>query len=298
MAEERLQKLLARAGLASRRAAEQLITSGAVKVNGQIVRELGVKADLARDRIEVEGRPIAREEPAYFLVNKPRGIVTTLQDPEGRPTLAELLREIPARVYPVGRLDFHTSGALLVTNDGDLAQALLHPSRGVPKTYVAKLSLDAEPRMLDMLRSGVELDDGYRTAPAQVDVLRVEDGKTWLEITITEGKNRQIHRMVEAVGARVMRLSRTHFAGLSTEDLRPGQVRPLSEDELMALRKEYLGIEPVYGRPAPKSAARKDLRSERPRNPSAPPARTAPSARTAASAARTRPTRTPSKSRP
>jgi 23S rRNA pseudouridine2605 synthase len=298
MAEERLQKLLARAGLASRRAAEQLITSGAVKVNGQVVRELGAKADPARDRIEVDGRPVAREEPVYFVVNKPRGIVTTLQDPEGRPTLAELLQEIPARVYPVGRLDFHTSGALLVTNDGDLAQALLHPSRGVPKTYVAKLSLQAEPRMLDMLRSGVELDDGYRTAPAQVDVLRVEDGKTWLEITITEGKNRQIHRMVEAVGARVMRLSRTHFAGLSTEDLRPGQVRPLSEDELMALRKEYLGIEPVYGRPAPKSAARRDSRGERPRNTPAQSARPAPSARTAAAAARTRPTRTPSKSRP
>jgi len=257
MPEERLQKLLARAGIASRRAAEQLILSGAVSVNGQVVRELGAKADLGRDRIDVSGQPIAREELVHYIVHKPRGMVTTLQDPEDRPTLAELLGNIPARVYPVGRLDFHTSGALLVTNDGDLAQALLHPSRGVPKTYVAKLSLDADVRMLDALRTGVELDDGYRTRPAQVQELRVEDGKTWLEITITEGKNRQIHRMVEAVGARVMRLSRLSFAGLSTEGLRPGQLRPLSADELAELRREYLGIEPTYARPVSRARVAK-----------------------------------------
>jgi 23S rRNA pseudouridine2605 synthase len=251
---ERLQKLLAHAGVASRRAAEQLILSGQVRVNGQVVTELGAKADPARDRIEVSGTTVRREALVHYLVHKPRGVVTTLQDPEGRPTLAELLTRIAERVYPVGRLDFHTSGALLVTNDGDLAQALLHPSRGVPKTYVAKLSLEADERMLDALRTGVVLDDGYKTRPAQVDFLRLEDGKTWLEITISEGKNRQIHRMVEAVGARVMRLSRLSFAGLTTEGLRPGQLRPLTEAELAALKREYQGVEaPAVGATAPRA---------------------------------------------
>jgi 23S rRNA pseudouridine2605 synthase len=250
MAIERLQKLLAHAGVASRRAAEQLIITGQVRVNGQVVTELGAKADPVRDRIEVSGTTVRRESLVHYLVHKPRGVVTTLQDPEGRPTLAELLTRITERVYPVGRLDFHTSGALLVTNDGDLAQSLLHPSRGVPKTYVAKLSLEADERMLDALRSGVVLDDGYKTRPAQVDFLRLEDGKTWLEITISEGKNRQIHRMVEAVGARVMRLSRLSFAGLTTDGLRPGQLRPLTEAELGALKREYQGIEVPVARRA------------------------------------------------
>jgi 23S rRNA pseudouridine2605 synthase len=251
---ERLQKLLAHAGVASRRAAEQLILSGQVRVNGQVVTELGAKADPTCDRIEVSGTTVRREAHVHYLVHKPRGVVTTLQDPEGRPTLAELLTRIAERVYPVGRLDFHTSGALLVTNDGDLAQALLHPSRGVPKTYVAKLSLEADERMLDALRTGVLLDDGYKTRPAQVDFLRLEDGKTWLEITISEGKNRQIHRMVEAVGARVMRLSRLSFAGLTTEGLRPGQLRPLTEAELAALKREYQGVEaPAAGATVPRT---------------------------------------------
>jgi 23S rRNA pseudouridine2605 synthase len=241
VADERLQKILARAGVASRRAAEQWITEGRVRVNGRVVTELGTRADLERDRIEVDGRPLTqREEPVYFLLHKPRGMVTTLRDPEGRPALSELLGGIPERVYPVGRLDFHTSGALLLTNDGDLAQALLHPSREVPKTYIAKLNRQVDERMLAELRQGVTLDDGYRTRPAHVIELRQEEQKSWLEITITEGKNRQIHRMVEAVGPRVMRLSRLSFAGLSTEGLRPGQLRPLHPEELHALLTEYL----------------------------------------------------------
>ncbi len=241
MAEERLQKILAHAGVSSRRAAEQIIHDGRVRVNGQVVTELGTRADPERDRIEVDGKPLARAEGhKYFLVHKPRGMVTTLRDPEGRPSLSELLGGIPERVYPVGRLDFHTSGALLLTNDGDLAQALLHPSREVPKTYVAKLNRAADPRMISELRAGVTLDDGYHTRPAHVIELRKEEQKSWLEITITEGKNRQIHRMVEAVGPRVMRLSRLSFAGLSTDGLRPGQLRELEPQELSALRREYL----------------------------------------------------------
>lgn len=241
MAEERLQKILAHAGVSSRRAAEQIINEGRVRVNGEVVTELGTRADSERDRIEVDGRPLSRPEGhKYFVVHKPRGMVTTLRDPEGRPSLSELLGGIRERVYPVGRLDFHTSGALLLTNDGDLAQALLHPSREVPKTYVAKLNRAADARMISELRAGVTLDDGYRTRPARVMELRKEEQKSWLEITITEGKNRQIHRMVEAVGPRVMRLSRLSFAGLSTEDLRPGELRELTSEELSALRREYL----------------------------------------------------------
>ena len=241
MAQERLQKILARAGVSSRRAAETLITKGEVSVNGKVVTELGARADLENDRIAVSGKPIGREQHVYFLAHKPRGMVTTLSDPEGRPNLSELLKEIPERVYPIGRLDFHTSGALLLTNDGDLAQALLHPSKEVPKTYIVKLNIEADDRMVYALRSGVTLDDGYRTREASVVPLRVEDGKGWLEITITEGKNRQIHRMIEAVGARVMRLARQTFAGISSEGVRPGRIRPLEPHEVAMLLRRYVG---------------------------------------------------------
>jgi 23S rRNA pseudouridine2605 synthase len=239
---DRLQKLLARAGVASRRAAEALVREGRVRVNGQVVSELGAKADPAVDRIEVDGRAIAREEFVYYLVHKPRGMVTTLQDPEGRPALSELLQGINERVYPVGRLDFNTSGVLLVTNDGDLVQALLHPSKEVPKTYVAKLNEVIDDKSIALLRRGVTLDDGYQTTAASVVRLRDEEGHSWLEITITEGKNRQIHRMIEAAGGRVMRLARNQFAGLTNEGLRPGQIRALEPAEVGQLKQTYQGI--------------------------------------------------------
>lgn len=264
MAEERLQKILARAGVASRRAAEQLITGGRVRVNGAVVTELGSRADLERDKIEVDGKPLVqREAKVYFLLHKPRGMVTTLRDPEGRPSLSELLGGISERVYPVGRLDFHTSGALLLTNDGDLAQALLHPSREVPKTYIAKLNRQADARMISELRQGVTLDDGYRTQPARVVEVRQEEQKSWLEITITEGKNRQIHRMVEAVGPLVMRLSRLSFAGLSTDGLRPGELRPLTSDELDRLRREYLPASARAVHTTAQKPSQKPARNER-----------------------------------
>jgi 23S rRNA pseudouridine2605 synthase len=199
----------------------------------------------------------------YYLLNKPRAMVTTLKDPEDRPTIAELLTGIKERVYPVGRLDFHTSGALLVTNDGALADALLHPKHGVKKTYVAKLDRPADMKQLRDLREGVTLDDGHRTQPSSVVVLREEEGHAWLEITISEGKNRQIHRMAEAVGLRVMRLSRIRFAGLDTQGLRPGELRPLHPEEVDVLRHTYLGIVPARAvreperRPKAKSPAEK-----------------------------------------
>ena len=211
---ERLQKLIARAGISSRRAAEELITSGRVRVNGRVVTELGAKADPHRDRIEVDGQRLVSEDLVYVVLHKPRGVVSTLRDPEGRPTVGELLRGAPSRVYPVGRLDFATSGVLLMTNDGDFANGLLHPRGGAPKTYVLKVQGLMEDTDVEPWRTGVILEDG-KTLPAEARILRHEGDKTWLEITLREGRNQQIRRMGEATGWRVMRLARTSFAGVT-----------------------------------------------------------------------------------
>lgn len=240
MAVERLQKILAKAGVASRRAAETLITDGRVRVNGHIVRELGAKAHASRDRIEVDGKRVVAERPVYYLMHKPRGVVTTLDDPEGRKSIKELVGHITERIYPVGRLDFQTSGALLLTNDGELAQALLHPTRKVPKVYTAKIQGKIDARGLEALREGVVLDDGEKTAPAEVQIDRTDDKHTFLDITITEGRNRQIHRMAEAIGRTVLRLTRLSFAGLPLEGLRPGQLRPLLPSELSELTQKFV----------------------------------------------------------
>ncbi|MBK8169561.1 MAG: pseudouridine synthase [Sandaracinaceae bacterium] len=239
MALERLQKILAHAGVASRRAAEELIVNGHVRVNGRIVTELGARADTRNDRVEVDGKRLVAERHLYFMFHKPRAMVTTMHDPEGRPSLVDVFGSFGTRLYPVGRLDFHTSGALLVTNDGDLTDALLHPRHGVPKEYVAKVRGHLDVKALQALRTGVRLDDGRMTKPANVFVIREEDATTWLQITITEGQNRQIHRMGDAVGHPVMRLSRVSFAGISTEDLRPGDFRELTDKELEKLKKDY-----------------------------------------------------------
>jgi 23S rRNA pseudouridine2605 synthase len=248
--QERLQKILARSGVASRRAAEAYVTAGRVRVNGRIVTELGTKADPRNDRIEVDGRRLVMERHAYYVLHKPRGMVTTLHDPEGRATIATLLKGLPERVFPVGRLDFHTSGTLLLTNDGRFSESLLRPTRAVPKTYVAKVSGHLDERTLEKLREGVELDDGYVTRPADLHVLRREDRTTWIEVTLTEGKNRQIHRMMEVVGRRVMRLVRTGFAGVGHEGLRPGELRLLEAREIEKLREQWVipGPRPKTGR--------------------------------------------------
>ncbi|MBW2529587.1 MAG: rRNA pseudouridine synthase [Deltaproteobacteria bacterium] len=239
MARQRLQKIIAQAGIASRRAAEELIVAGRVRVNGRVVTTLGTSADDRRDRIEVDGNRLSAEAQTYVVLHKPRSFVSTLDDPEGRPTVAELVRDAPVRLFPVGRLDFGTSGVLLFTNDGAFADALLRPRRGVPKTYVAKLDRRPGDDVLERWRAGVELDDGP-TLPAEVR--RLGDGersRAWIEITLRQGKNRQIHRMAEAVGLRVMRLVRVAFAGIRCDDLRPGRWRPLTVDELRLLRKQY-----------------------------------------------------------
>lgn len=235
---ERLQKILAAGGVSSRRHAESLITAGRVRVNGRIVTELGTQADPHEDRIEVDGRRVVAEAKVYALFHKPRGVVSTLSDPEGRPTVADYVKGIPGRVYPVGRLDFATSGALLVTNDGDFAMALLHPKKGVGKTYVVKVTGEMTEHDLERWRRGVKLDDGM-THPAKADLIRHENGKTWFQLTITEGRNQQVRRMGEATRFPVMRLARVSFAGIELGDLPVGKLRGLTRDELLALRQVH-----------------------------------------------------------
>jgi 23S rRNA pseudouridine2605 synthase len=256
----RLQKVLARAGVASRRAAEDLITAGRVRVDGRVVTELGTKVDARATRIEVDGQRIVAEAPVYVVLHKPRGVVSTMHDPEGRPSVRELLADVPARVYPVGRLDFATSGVLLATNDGDFAEGLMHPRRAVPKTYVVKVQGVMQPKDLDVWRYGVQLEDG-KTLPAKAKLLRHEGDKTWIELVITEGRNQQVRRMGEATGFRVMRLARVAFAGITTEGLRPGDWRYLGLDEQKTLKKEH-GVPhrvvspPQEAPPRPKRAPR------------------------------------------
>lgn len=244
--------------MSSRRAAEDLITSGRVRVNGRVVSELGAKADPRADRIEVDGKRLVAEALRYIVLHKPRGVVSTLSDPEGRPTVGEILRSVGARVFPIGRLDFATSGVLLATNDGGFSQALLHPRGGVPKTYVLKVRGRMEEADIDRWRDGVDLDDG-KTLPAEASLLRYEDDKTWLEITLREGRNQQIRRMGEATGFPVMRLARTIFAGITHEGLRPGEYRDLTMQELLDLRKRFgVKASPVRGGAARAPAAGAD----------------------------------------
>lgn len=235
---ERIQKILARGGVASRRAAEELIVAGRVRVNGRVVRELGAKADERKDRVEVDGKRVVAEGRVYVVLHKPRGVVATMSDPEGRPTVRELLAKVGSRVYPVGRLDFATSGVLLATNDGELSDGLLHPRKAVPKTYVVKVQGMMEEDDVEQWRKGIRLEDGM-TLPAQVKLLRHEAGKTWIELTIREGRNQQIRRMGDATRFPVMRLARVSFAQITSEGLRPGEWRHLTRDELVALKKEY-----------------------------------------------------------
>lgn len=261
MAQQRLQKIIARAGLASRRGAEELIVAGRVRVNGRVVRELGSSADDRRDRIEVDGQRLMAEPQTYVLLHKPRCVVATLNNPEGRPTVAELVADAPVRLFSVGRLDFATSGVLLMTNDGDFSDALLRPRTGVPKTYVAKLADRPPDDVLEAWQKGIALEEG-RTRPAEVR--RLGDGerdRSWVEITLREGKNRQIHRMAEATGMRIMRLARISFAGITCDGLRPGRWRPLSADELRQLQKSY-GV-PKRIRTAPQQSGRGRSRAGR-----------------------------------
>ena len=234
---ERLQKVLAHAGIASRRAAERLIVAGRVTVNGTVVSELGTKVNPDRDAIKVDGKrlhaPPAR--PTYLAFHKPRGVVTTLSDPEGRPTVRDFLGGVRVRVYPVGRLDFDSEGLLLLTDDGALARDLMHPSSGVEKTYRAKVRGFPDPPTLDRLSRGVHLD-GRRTGRAEVRVVKAGDNP-WIEIGITEGRNRQVRRMLQVVGHPVQRLRRIRYGGVDLGRLPPGGLRPLRPAEVERLRR-------------------------------------------------------------
>lgn len=236
--EERLQKILAAAGVASRREAEKIITAGRVRVNGKVVTELGCKFDVSKVRISVDGKPIAQEAKAYYMFYKPRGVVTTMSDPQNRRSIADFVQNLPERVFPVGRLDFNTEGLLLLTNDGALAQALMHPSHEVNKTYLVKVPGIVPQEKLDQLRLGVKLEDGP-TAPAIVNLRDYdhERGFTLFDITIHEGRNRQIRRMCDAIGFPVRDLKRIKLGPLQLSDLGRGKFRSLSEQELSQLRK-------------------------------------------------------------
>jgi 23S rRNA pseudouridine2605 synthase len=230
---ERLQKVLARAGLGSRRACEELIEDGRVEVNGEVAT-LGRRVDPERDRVTLDGVTIpVRSGLVYYLLNKPAKVLTTARDPEGRPTVIELVPAEP-RVFPVGRLDWETEGLLLLTNDGDLAHGLTHPSRGVPKTYLAEVTGIPGRVALRRLREGIDLEDG-RTAPARARLAQTTPTGAALEIVIHEGRNRQVRRMCEAVGHPVRRLVRTRFGPLRDHKLAPGQWRLLTHAEIRAL---------------------------------------------------------------
>ena len=239
---ERLQKVLARVGFGSRRACEELIEDGRVEVNGEVAT-LGRRVDPEHDHVAVDGVTIpVRAGLVYYLLNKPARVVTTAHDPEGRPTVVDLVPDEP-RVFPVGRLDWDTEGLLLLTNDGDLAHGLTHPSRGVPKTYLAEVAGVPNRAALRRLREGVDLDDG-RTAPARARVTQATPTGAALEIVIHEGRNRQVRRMCEAVGHPVRRLVRTRFGPLRDHRLPPGQWRPLTPSEIRAL---YAAIQLKFG---------------------------------------------------
>ncbi|HET8931210.1 MAG TPA: pseudouridine synthase [Acidimicrobiales bacterium] len=228
---ERLQKVLAAAGIASRRQCEIYIAQGRVRVDGEVA-ELGRRVDPTSARIELDGAPVSvAPGQVHYLLNKPPGVVSTASDPRGRPTVVSLVPAEP-RVYPVGRLDMDSEGLLLVTNDGELTHRLTHPSYEVPKEYLAEVSGRITPRALQRLRTGVELDDGL-TAPATVS----SPGPGMLRIVIHEGRNRQVRRMVAAVGGEVTRLVRTRIGPITGSHLAPGEWRPLEADELRALER-------------------------------------------------------------
>ncbi|MBX2813903.1 MAG: rRNA pseudouridine synthase [Myxococcales bacterium] len=231
----RIQQILARAGVASRRRAEGLMTEGRVTVNGQRVTTLGARADPDKDVITVDGKTVGPAQPAVTLmVHKPVQVMTTLDDPEGRETVAGLVKAEPFRCLPVGRLDYHTEGLLLMTTDGELMNRLLHPRHHVPKVYQVRVRGRVGRRALDTLRGGVKLEDGM-TRPTVVEVSEEGESHTWLEVVVTEGRNRLVRRMVEAVSHPAQRVIRTEMATLVLEDLKPAQYRYLQASELSAL---------------------------------------------------------------
>ena len=235
---ERLQKIIARAGLASRREAERWMLEGRVTVNGKVVDKLGSQADPIKDKIKVDGKLISEPPRFYYLFHKPAGLITSLRDPQGRPSLGDLLEPLGkrGRLFPVGRLDFNSTGLLVLTNDGELALRLMHPRYRVKKGYRVKISACPTERELDRLRRGIRLEDGV-TAPAEVRVLQVLKKNAWLEVEINEGRYREVRRMFEALGYFVEKLIRVRLGPIRLASLAPGVIRPCSPTEITALKK-------------------------------------------------------------
>lgn len=230
---ERLQKVMAHAGIASRRKSEDIISQGRVKVNGQLVKEMGYKVS-DNDIIEVDGKVISREKKVYILLNKPKGYITTVDDPHDRKTVLDLVKGISQRIYPIGRLDYDTSGLLLLTNDGDLTYILTHPSHMINKTYL--VDVEGHPgKELDRLEKGIPLEDGL-TAPARVEGIERKKNITSFHLTIYEGRNRQVRRMCDYIGYPVKELKRIKFAFLDLHELTTGKFRYLSDKEVERLR--------------------------------------------------------------
>ncbi|MBI3754050.1 MAG: rRNA pseudouridine synthase [Deltaproteobacteria bacterium] len=239
--QERLQKIIARVGIASRRKAEEMILEGRVTVNRQTVTELGSKADPEKDRIAVDGRVItlgtdSKSIPKiYILLNKPKGCISTVSDPEGRPTVIDLVKKIKQRIFPVGRLDLDAEGVLLLTNDGELANKLIHPRYKIPKKYLVKVSDAPDEKDMAKLRKGIYLEDG-RTLPAEARFIKATKTNSWIELTVYEGRNRLVKRMCFAIGHSVLKLQRTEFAGIKLGSLKPGDFRMLTKDEVERLK--------------------------------------------------------------
>jgi 23S rRNA pseudouridine2605 synthase len=233
----RLQKLIAGTGIASRRKAETLITAGRVTVNGKVITELGTKVDPGRDHVKVDGKHLSGAQPfVYLMLNKPKHVMSTLDDPGGRTTVKDFLRGVTVRVFPVGRLDFDSEGLMLLTNNGELAQALLHPRYHVPKTYLIKVKGVLTDEKIAQLERGVRLEDGM-TSPAILKKVRKVEANSWLEITIREGRKHQVKRMLESVGHPVIKLLRIRMGPLSLGDLPSGEFRFLTDREANQLRE-------------------------------------------------------------
>lgn len=234
----RLNKYIAHSGAASRREADRLIEAGRVKVNGGVVRNMGIRVDSDQDRIEVDGRILEAKMPStYIMLNKPPGYLVTMKDPFGRPTIMELLPHLRTRVYPVGRLDNDSEGLLLLTNDGELAHKLMHPRYRIRKVYMVKVKGTPESSRLRLLEAGIYLD-GKKTAPAKIKLISASPRGSLLRVEIHEGRKREIRRMFAYLGHEVTTLQRILFAGLGLRNLKPGQWRPLAKEEIAELKKQ------------------------------------------------------------
>ncbi|MEA2343592.1 MAG: rRNA synthase [Thermoanaerobaculia bacterium] len=238
--QERLQKIIAHAGVSSRREAEAMIREGRVTLNGRVVEELGTRADPDRDHIKVDGKLITKAEPhRYILLYKPKEVMTTVEDPQGRRTVIDLVRGIRERIYPVGRLDFHSEGLVLLTNDGELAFKVSHPTHGSVKTYSVKVRGVPEERLVDKLRRGITID-GKRTLPCDIERMhttgkRDDEGNSWFEVKLREGRTQQIRKMFQAVGHPVSKLRRVAIGPISDPKLTPGVWRELTKQEVKML---------------------------------------------------------------